>query len=147
MTSQDIISLTSRIKNTWNTNDPYKIAEKFGIVVLHRDNCYKDFTAQTVKFPGYPTIISINNVYSAFSKKLLCAHELGHALLHEGYVNHFAITDQNVVTNVEQEANLFAISLMTESDVDESLCMPLATMNNYLLKAIIDHNLQVDKNT
>lgn len=144
MKAKDIISLTTKIKNSWNTNDPYRIAEILGIVVLHRKNCHKNFTAQTIKFPGYPTIISINDSYTDFSKKMLCAHELGHALLHEDSANYFAVTDKNVITNVEQEANLFAISLLTDSDIDDILCMPLASMNNYLLKSIMDYNIQLN---
>ena len=61
MQAKDIIALARGIKDSWQTNDPYKIAERLGIVVLHRDTNIKDFTAQTLKFPGHPTIISINN--------------------------------------------------------------------------------------
>lgn len=141
MNAKDIISLARDIRISWNTNDPYKIAERLGIVVMHRDNCIKDFTAQTIKFAGYPTIISINNAYTDFSKKVLCAHELGHALLHEDSINHFAVTSKNVTTNVEQEANLFAIALLADPGVDELLDIPLSNMNNYLLKSIMDYNI------
>lgn len=144
MNAKDIISLARDIKTTWNTNDPYKIAERLGIVVLPRDNCMKDFTAQTIKVPGYPTIISINDAYTEFSKKVLCAHELGHALLHEDCLNHFAITNKNVTTQVEKEANLFAISLLSDYDIDTQLSVPLANMNNYLLKSIMDYNIQLN---
>lgn len=144
MNAKDIIALARDIKISWNTNDPYKIAERLGIVVLHRDNCIKGFTAQTVKFAGYPTIISINNAYTDFSKKVLCAHELGHALLHEDSINHFAITSKNVQTNVEQEANLFAIALLTDHNIDDFLDIPLSNMSNYLLKSIMDYNIKFD---
>lgn len=145
MNAKDIIALAQDIKNSWHTNDPYKIAERLGIVVLHRDNCIKDFTAQTIKFDGYPTIISINNAYTDFSKKVLCAHELGHALLHEDCVNHFAITSKNVTSNVEQEANLFAIALLSNGSLDNDLAIPLSNMNNYLLKSIMDYNIRFDE--
>ena len=145
MNTKDILSFVQDIKRTWNTNDPYEIADRLEIEVLHIDSRVKDFTAHTVKFPGYPTIISINNAYSAFSKKLLCAHELGHALLHEDCINHFAITGTNVSTNVELEANLFAIALIGDSSINEQLNIPLANMNNYLLKSIIDYNLKLDR--
>ena len=140
--AKEIISLARGIKQTWKTNDPYKIAKHLGIVVLHRDNCIKDFTAQTVKFDGYPTIISINNAYTDFSKKVLCAHELGHALLHEDSLNHFATTSKNVTTNVEHEANLFAIALLTDPNINDTLDVPLSSMNNYLLKTIMEHNIK-----
>ena len=143
MNAKDIIELAKGFKRNWHTNDPYVIAERLGIVVLHRKAVIKGFTAQTVKVNGYPTIISINDAYTEKSKKILCAHELGHALLHEGCVNHFAITSNNYSTNVEREANLFAVALLTDESLDERLNMPLAKMNNYLLKSILDYNLEV----
>ena len=144
MQAKDIIALARDIKHSWQTNDPYKIAERLGIVVLERDTTIRDFTAQTVKFPGYPTIISINKAYSDFSKKVLCAHEVGHALLHEDCVNHFAITSKNVATNVELEANLFAVALLTDDFIDNDLSLPLSNMSSYLLKAIMDYNIHLD---
>ena len=144
MQAKDIIALARGIKNSWQTSNPYEIAERLGIAVLHRDTNIKDFTAQTIKFPGYPTIISINNAYSELSKKVLCAHELGHALLHEDCINHFAITGKNVTRHVEQEANLFAIALLTDDSIDDDLTIPLTNMNNYLLKCIMDYNIKFD---
>ena len=142
MKPQDILSYVDDIKKNWKTNDPYKIAEHLGIVVLHRKNCIKDFTAQIIKIKGYPSIISINDDFTDFSKKLLCAHELGHALLHENCVNHFAGSQSTVATNIELEANLFAISLLSDRDLDKELSIPLVKMDNYLLKSIIDYNLK-----
>lgn len=142
MNAKDIISYARDLKNSWHTNDPYKIAEKLGIIILQRDNCAKEFTAQTIKFSGYPTIISINNTYTDFSKKVLCAHELGHALLHEDSINHFAVINTDRTIDVEREANLFAIALLSDNDIDENLNMPLSNMNNYLLKAIMDFNIR-----
>lgn len=145
MDTKDIISLARDIKKTWRTNDPYKIAKRLGIAVVHRDNCVNGFTAHTIKFEGYPTIIAINDAFTDFSKKVLCAHELGHALLHGDSINYFGITSKNVVTNVEQEANLFAIALLANDNIDDYINMPLANMNNYILKSIMEYNIKLDK--
>ena len=142
MNLYDIIEYVRQLKKEFCTNNPYKIAEYYGIKIIHRDTPIKDFTAYTIKQPGYPTFISINNAYTDFSKKLLCAHELGHALLHENGINHFNITAKNMSTNAEQEANLFALALMMEDNIDKKLSMPLASMKNYLLKTIMEHNLK-----
>lgn len=141
MNAQDIISFARELKSKWKTNDPYQIAAHFGIFVLPRDNQIHGFTAQTIKVDGYPTIISINNAYTQSSQRFLCAHELGHALLHANCINHFATTSSNVSLNVEREANLFAIALLSDNDIDSKLVMPLAEMNNYLLKEIMDYNI------
>ena len=108
MRAQQIIRLACDIKSVWKTNNPFEIAEKYGIKVLIRNVNIGDFKAQTLKMEGYPTIISINGLYSTLSQKVLCAHELGHALLHTEPINHFDVTTKNVHTNVEYEANLFA---------------------------------------
>ena len=80
MRTQQIIRLACDIKSVWKTNNPFEIAEKYGIKVLIRNVNIGDFKAQTLKMEGYPTIISINGLYSTLSQKVLCAHELGHAL-------------------------------------------------------------------
>ena len=59
------------IKKNWKINDPYEIATRLGISVIHTNSCVKDFTAHTIKMPGYPTTISINNKYSEKAKKIL----------------------------------------------------------------------------
>ena len=143
MKAKDIIRYVKNLKDEWKTNDPYAIAEYLGIHVLSTPPIVKGFTAQTIKMDGYPTIISINEAYTAFSQKVLCAHELGHALLHGECVNHFAITNKNVITNVEQEANLFAIALLADANTLATLDVPLESMNNYLLKTIMDYNLEM----
>ena len=115
MRAQQIIRLACDIKSVWKTNNPFEIAEKYGIKVLIRNVNIGDFKAQTLKMEGYPTIISINGLYSTLSQKVLCAHELGHALLHTEPINHFDVTTKNVHTNVEYEANLFAVALLCNS--------------------------------
>lgn len=141
--AEGIISLTNDIKTTWGLTDPFEIARRFGVEVVFRDNAFSGFKAQTFKMSGYPAIISINNAYDERSKKLLCAHELGHALLHEGAVNHFAVTPQNAFSGVEYEANLFAVSLLYD-ELEEEPSIPVEHMNNYMLKSIIDYNLRME---
>ena len=143
MRAQEIIAYARSLKQWCGTNNPYTIAERLGIAVLHRNCSVKGFTAQTVKMEGYPAIISINDRYTEYSKKVLCAHELGHAVFHENCVNHFSGSNQNTVTDAEWEANLFAVALLVADDIDERLKLPLEKMNNYLLKSILDNNLEV----
>lgn len=141
MRAQQIIRLAYDIKSVWKTNNPFEIAEKYGIKVLVRNVNIGDFKAQTLKMEGYPTIISINGLYGTLAQKVLCAHELGHALLHTEPINHFDITTKNVHTNVEYEANLFAVALLCNED---EFNMPLSKMSNAVLKSILDCNVCYD---
>lgn len=141
MNAKDILRFVKDLKKELQTNDPYEIAEYYGIKVFHNAPPMKEFFAHTIQIPGYPTIISINDAYTDLSKKLLCAHELGHALLHTDTINHFRTTANN--SDAERDANLFAISLVFDDDIDKKLTMPLSSMSNYLLKEIIECNLKL----
>lgn len=142
MNPKDIIRYTKELKNTRLTNDPFVLAGYYGIDVVFQKNCSPGFTAQTTKVENYPTYITINDAYTSFSKKLLCAHELGHAILHSETLNCFANTSKNVHTQVERDANLFAITLLTDDSFEKGLPLPLASMDNYTLKSIVDYNLK-----
>ena len=141
MNPKNVIKYAKDLKKTRHTNDPYAIAEYFGIRVTFLKKCPPYFTAQTTKLENYPTHITINDAYTIFSKKILCAHELGHALLHNEAHNCFANTSKNVHTEVEKDANLFAITLLTDDCFEEKLPLSLASMDNYTLKSILDYNL------
>lgn len=138
MRTREIMQLVGDIKREWNTKDPFEIADKFGIRVIVRASNIKDFKAQIIKVTGYPSIISINSKFSELSQKILCAHELGHALLHSDAVNHFDITAKNIKSNVEYEANLFAVTLLCD---EKQFNMPISLMSNTLLKSILDYNI------
>ena len=142
MKSKDIIDFARDIKHFRGTNDPFEIAGYYGIHVRCVDSYLNEFTAHTIKSEKYPTIITINNIYDEFSQRVLCAHELGHALLHSSGVNHFAYTRQNIHTNVEYEANLFAIALLGDDTMEDALAAPLETLSGYTLKSILDYNIK-----
>lgn len=140
MIRDDIVRFVNEIKNTWHTNNPYEIAERFGITVTIRKSCIPDFTAQTIKVNGYPTMISINADYDELSRLILCAHELGHALLHNNGINHYTVATSYELEKLESEANLFALTLLCD-DINNRVNMPVERMSNYILKSIMDFNL------
>ncbi len=143
--AKHIISYARQLKNYWHTNDPYELAAIYGYQVSERESCYPGFTAQIVGIEGYKTVISINKAYNEFSKRLLCAHELGHAFFHsEDVCNHFAGNDQSIDSVTEHEANLFAVALLTDNFINDRIIVPLEKMNNYMLKTIIDYNLHME---
>lgn len=143
MRARDIKRLAQDLRYNYNTKDPFIIAEKFGIRTVISNVLPKDTKAYTIKSENYPTIIMINGSYERKSQVVLCAHELGHALLHEDGFNSFAVTSKNAFKSVEYEANLFAVSLLfNERDFN----MKILNMSNYLLKQILDHNILVKDN-
>jgi len=138
MKPKDIVRLANSIRKEWGDN-PTAIARKLGIVVFDEwESNVPGFTAQTMKLGDLPSVISINKIFDPFAKRLLCAHELGHAILHEStLLNYF--NDDDTVT--EAEANLFALALIGGEDIEKQLIMPLEKMDGAMLKAIMDYNI------
>lgn len=139
MRAKEIKNLAEDLRENYNTRNPFELADKFGIKVLISKVLPADKKAYTIKSDNYPTIIIINGRYEYKSQMVLCAHELGHALLHSDAVNNFAVTSKNAFKNVEYEANLFAVSLLFD---EEDFNIKMLNMSNYLLKQVLDYNIE-----
>lgn len=101
----------------YETKNPFEISKSLGIKIMYRS----DFT----KLKGMYAIISdnkyifINSNLEPEMQEIICAHELGHALLHEdlaksSILQEFMLYDMK--SRPEYEANLFASSLLISSD-------------------------------
>ena len=80
MISRKASILPGRLARKYKSNDPFEIAEALDIEVLERS----DFKRQKGAFKVIlnNSFIFINANLSDEMKRLVCAHELGHALLH-----------------------------------------------------------------
>jgi Zn-dependent peptidase ImmA (M78 family) len=109
-----IDKLVSRLVKKYQTTDPFLIADYLGaIVVLHPLVGIRGFH----QYAQRNHIIYIDSNLPEHQQKLVCAHELGHMLLHPK-TNSFAI---NVYTSIntarlEKEANCFAAALLIPSE-------------------------------
>lgn len=92
------------------TNNPFEIAQAKGIMILYESlgntlgyyNCYK-----RIQF------IHINNNLNEKTQKFVCAHELGHALLHRDSNTSFLKANTFFsIDKIEVEANTFAVELL-----------------------------------
>lgn len=68
------------LKKKYDTNDPIKIAEERDIIIWPNNASINFIKANTYKDREGRRIITINSSYDELSRKILCAHELGHAL-------------------------------------------------------------------
>ena len=98
--------------NKHKTRDPFKIAEGENIIIYFEplgsiNGYYSKYARQ--KF------IHINNNIDEHSQRFICAHELGHAVLHPGSSTPFlrAHTFQSV-SKLERQANMFAAELLID---------------------------------
>ncbi|KAB2441400.1 ImmA/IrrE family metallo-endopeptidase [Bacillus luti] len=111
----DIKEYVLNITEKYQTTDPFEIAEQKNITVLYADlgntlgfyNTYKRF-----KF------IHINNQIDEITQRFVCAHELGHAVLHPKANTPF-LRNQTFfsVDRLEIEANTFAVELLLTDEM------------------------------
>lgn len=111
------ISALAALEARRHGRDPFLAADEKGITVLFRN----DFTRQKGAYTtvsGQPFIF-INSRVSDEMQRIICAHELGHALLHKnrrGVYLEYALFD--TADRLEYEANLFAAEfLLDDGDI------------------------------
>ncbi|MBQ7718787.1 MAG: ImmA/IrrE family metallo-endopeptidase [Clostridia bacterium] len=104
-----------KIASEYKTRDPFEIADCCGIYIIREDlgavNGY--FTsAYGVKS------IHLNENLSPERQKICCAHELGHALMHDDLNTYFLINSTMMLPDkYERQANLFASHLLFPDEV------------------------------
>lgn len=110
--------IPSKLISRYGTRDPFRICREKGIEVMFRD----DFTGHKGAFSLMLNVpfIFINNNLSDEMKRIVCAHELGHAMLHRKLcrqrknqtIYEYEIFD--IRNSTEYEANIFAANLLID---------------------------------
>ena len=97
------------------TRNPFKLARLLNIEIVYEDlGEVRGFFKKILR----RKFIFINNKLSEFDQKVVCAHELGHAVLHFSNRIQFLIDNTKLLrkSRIEDEANLFASWLLFPSD-------------------------------
>ena len=113
MFADEIYKKASSLIQKFGTQDPFEIAEGLGIMLLGN--------TEFRELKGLYTVIKRKRIiiYNAnmphTTQKIVCAHELGHDILHREYAKNkilqeFVLYDMKVRT--EYEANMFAADLL-----------------------------------
>lgn len=99
----------------WHTNNPFELCQLLDILVVQ-----VPLTAEIRGFYQYALnthLIYLNQALDEPQQKFVCAHELGHALLHPRDNRVFLDTATYQVTaKLEQAANRFACHLLYPED-------------------------------
>ena len=122
----DIKSLAEKLVRKYGTRAPFKIAEALGYIVLY---------APLVGVRGFYQylkrchIIYLDPELDEDTARFVCAHELGHSLLHRGINRIFMDTRTFLVSSrYETEADQFAADLLYDDyDLQDLLTFPLPT--------------------
>ena len=109
-----IEEIAVKLIKKYKTRDPFSICEASGINVFYKDLGSLKGMYAVIKKNRY-AIISPS--LSPDERKLICAHELGHDILHRGlakdlFLQEFMLYDMKC--RPEYEADLFAASLLIE---------------------------------
>ena len=133
---QEIKSVVSMLIQKFHSRDPFYIAHSLGIELSFLD-FNKDILAFSERKNTHDRgCIYINNKLGSYSKKLLCAHELGHLLLHDICENTFF--DSDIEPLKEYEANYFTMTLTPQLFINESISdFSVETFNEYVTYRIL----------
>ncbi len=137
MKKQKAYEMAKNIAEYIGTNNPFKIAESLGINIEYRKYS-RDIKGYCTRVFNKAYII-LNENYGKRSQRIICAHELGHVLLHSGELGvvYSKAYREDDIEKIEYEANMFAASLLF--DDSEMLCS-INELDNYTIKNIFKSN-------
>lgn len=109
-----MINIPLRVKNLkekYGTSNPFLLCKFLKIVVIYQD--LGDLKGFSIKYLRRK-LICLNENLNETDCKIVCAHELGHCMLHQLKDMNFMMNHTKLIrtSNLEKEANLFAIELL-----------------------------------
>lgn len=115
---QKIYTKALELVKKFGTRDPFEIAENLGITIMFRED-FKNLKGM-YKVILRNRYIFINSNLEPSMQALVCAHELGHDLLHRVFLKssvfqEFVLYDMK--SKPEYEANIFASELLLDDEV------------------------------
>lgn len=117
----DITKRVNKIVEKHETKNPFTIAKRLGIHVIHENlGNILGYYSKHFRIP----IIHINEDVDEKQQMFICAHELGHAILHPDHNTSFLKKHTFFSTDkIEVEANEFAVELLFLRDDHISLSL------------------------
>lgn len=112
---RDIKQIVKGLKKKYNTNDPYILCEKLKINIIYaRLGAINGYYMNVLKH----NMIHLNQDLDINKRKFVCAHELGHYILHRG-LNIFFLQGNtlSITGKYERQANIFAAELLIENSL------------------------------
>ncbi|QXJ39540.1 Metallopeptidase ImmA [Parageobacillus caldoxylosilyticus] len=110
-----IKEVVRQLIKTHKSNDPFQIAKEKNIIIL-----FAELGATLGFYSSYKRIqfIHLNNQLDEMMQRFVCAHELGHAVLHPKSNTPFLRANTLFsVEKLEVEANTFAVELLLPDDI------------------------------
>ena len=120
-------TLAESLAQRFDTRNPFDIAEALGYTILYTPLVGVRGFYQYIKRCH---IIYLDDALEESEARFVCAHELGHSLLHKGYNRIFMDTITHLVSSrYEHEADRFAVELLfSDDDFRELMDLPIHTV-------------------
>ena len=106
----DVISLVGRLKQKYNSANPFTICEKMDIQIRYVP-FLNNPKGQFQELLGRSIILLNHELKYSEERFYICAHELGHAIFHPGLSSYYVSTKTSR-SKSESEANCFAANLI-----------------------------------
>jgi len=109
-----MINIPLRVRNLkekYGTNNPFLLCKFLKILIIYQD--IGDVKGFSVKYLR-KKLICLNENLNETDSKIVCAHELGHCMLHQLKDMNFMMNYTKLIrkSNLEKEANIFAVELL-----------------------------------
>lgn len=119
LTIEEINNLVCNLVDLYETCSPFEICKKMGINILTLDlpNTVEGFFVNSaeVENKSYVSIL-INNSVPENKREKVCAHELGHVILHRNINSEKYSNDHNInLESFEFEAEMFSMILLSKN--------------------------------
>jgi Zn-dependent peptidase ImmA (M78 family) len=110
----NIKKIVQKLIHKFNTNDPFQLADLLGVITILKP---LGKTKGWYKLIKKRKVIFINSMLDDFERRVVCAHELGHAIMHPTtnckYLQNYTLLS---VEKIEIEANRFCVFLLLPDD-------------------------------
>lgn len=116
-----IKNIITGLAETYNTTNPFEICDLLNIKIIYSNlgNEIKGFFQRTKE--GYE-IIHINTNLDENERKYICAHELGHAVMHTNLsIGFFIENTLQIKDKYEVQADKFAADLLMPDKLDPEI--------------------------
>ena len=100
----------------YDTRDPFELCKAIGVEVFYAD---LGSLKGMYKYLKKNRFAVINENLDSFTKRLVCAHELGHDILHQNLAKQVCLQEfmlYDMKSRPEFEANLFASEILLSDD-------------------------------
>lgn len=127
----DTKALAVKLAKKHGTNDPFRIVDELGFIVIRAPLVDMRGFQQKAKRRKF---IYINSNLDEQQQRLVCAHELGHHLMHRNmnriFMDH---STQFVTQKYENEAHMFSLELLySDEELAEYATHPISCAAAYM---------------